>query len=88
MYRLVATKRFQKQLKRFLIKHPDVELSLIEFLGILQKNPSDSKLKAHKLSGKLKSLSAASITYEYRIIFCIKEENIYLLALGTHDEVY
>ena len=88
IFRLVASKRFQKKLKVFLLKHPDIELVLEEKLNILQKDPWDKQLKTHKLSGKLKDFLACNISYEYRLIFYIEESKVLLLAIGTHDDVY
>ena len=88
MRQLVLSNRFQKQLKNFLQKHPELRDVFREKLAILQKNPSDKILKPHKLTGKLKDFFAASITYEYRIVFYFDNDSVFLLAIGSHDEVY
>ena len=88
MYTLVVSKRFKKNLKLFLKKHPDLRLAVEERLDILQKNPLSNRMKTHTLTGKLKGVLALSITYEYRLTFLIEENAILLLAIGTHDEVY
>ena len=36
---------------------------------IFRRNPFDSRLKTHKLSGRLRDLWSFSIDYNYRIIF-------------------
>jgi mRNA-degrading endonuclease YafQ of YafQ-DinJ toxin-antitoxin module len=54
MYKLVASKRFQKQLKAFLRKHPDIEEIITNKLTQLQEDPNHPSLKTHKLSGRLK----------------------------------
>lgn len=61
---------------------------MTEKLALLQKNPHTSSLKTHKLIGSLKNRFACSITHEYRLVFRIQGKEIYLLAIGTHDEVY
>jgi addiction module RelE/StbE family toxin len=88
MRQLVLSSRFKKNLKDFLHKHPDLETTLPEKLNLLQQNPHTASLKTHKLTGKLKSYWALSITYKYRLVFSIEKDAIYLLAIGTHDEVY
>ena len=51
-------------------------------------------LETHKLKGKLLDSWACSIGYDLRIIFDFvksetqKEEDIFLIGIGTHDEVY
>ncbi|MDB4926899.1 MAG: addiction module toxin, RelE/StbE family [Mucilaginibacter sp.] len=51
----------------------------------------DPTLRTHKLSGKLAAYLACSCGYDCRIIFTIEKdnvENILLLDIGTHDDVY
>lgn len=88
MFQLVVSKRFKKNLKEFLKKHPDSETVFQERITTLQKNPHHPQLRTHKLTGKLKDFTAAWITYEYRLIFYIEKKSIVLLAIGSHDEVY
>jgi len=43
----------------------------------------------HKLSGKLRGLWAFSCDYDCRVIFkFINKENVLLIDIGSHDEVY
>lgn len=54
-------------------------------------DPFDSKLKTHKLSGKLKRLWSFSIEYDLRVVFFFTDEKprkAIFVDLGTHDEVY
>lgn len=52
---------------------------------IFRKNPHDSRLKTHKLTGQFKEYSAFSIDYHYRIIFEFREENVvWFHSVGTH----
>ena len=88
MLRVILSDRFRKKLRDFLKAHPELRAAIKEKLTILQENPRDPRLKTHKLTGKLKGFHAASITYEYRLVFYVEEDSIFLLALGTHDEVY
>ena len=55
------------------------------------KEPYDSSLKTHTLSGKLKGLWAFSITYNQRLVFEFADntrKKVFLVYIGTHDEVY
>ena len=55
---------------------------------------SNPVLKTHKLHGELEGLLACSIEYDLRIVFDIvenpttKTEEILLIDIGTHEEVY
>lgn len=87
-YRFIRTSQFERSLKPFLKKHPDLRDTVLDKLTLLLKNPKDPKLKTHELKGNLKGILAASITYEYRVVFYIENDLIYLLNIGSHDEVY
>lgn len=55
---------------------------------IFRQDPFDSKLKTHKLKGRLKTFYSFSVNYSYRIVFHFKSENeIIFDVIGTH-EVY
>lgn len=51
--------------------------------------PYHPELKNHKLSGNLKELNAISIEYDCRILFkFISENEVLLVDIGSHNEVY
>jgi addiction module RelE/StbE family toxin len=89
MIRLEWSSRFEKSLKKWIIKHPESRELIKQKLELFITNPYAPELKNHKLSGQLKDLRAISVTYDCRIVFAMVEENVALLvAIGTHDEVY
>jgi mRNA-degrading endonuclease YafQ of YafQ-DinJ toxin-antitoxin module len=88
MFCLVLPPRFKRNLRGFLKRHPELGEVLQEKLTLLERNPMDSRLKTHRLTGKLKHCFAAWITYEYRLVFSLDDNSVFLLAIGTHDEVY
>ncbi len=90
MYSFKIPRNFQKKLKKFIKKHPELKLILKNKLEILQRNPYHPQLRLHKLSGRLKDFYSFWLTYEYRIVVKIyeKEKIIEFYAIGTHDEVY
>ena len=55
--------------------------------SIFRKDPFDSRLKTHKLKGKLSGFLSFSIGYKYRIIFeFAKDKNtVYFYSVGDHD---
>ena len=88
MYKLYTTKTFDGRSKSFSRKHPELEEELRKRLDLLINNPFDNRLKTHKLSGILKNEWSIWLTYEYRITFVIKGDDIYLTNIGSHDEIY
>ncbi len=87
-YKLAPTSIYKRSYKSFVKKHPELVDKINEKLELLQNNPQAPSLKTHTLSGKLNGLQSFSITYEYRIVFMQAGETIYLLNLGSHDDVY
>ncbi len=87
-FKLYTTKTFERKLKQFLKKHPELEKEIEEKLDLLIENPYHPVLKTHRLKGKLKNEFAFHLTYEYRILFVLEKDKIYLTNIGSHDEVY
>ena len=88
MYKIYITKTFERRLKTFVKKHPERESEIKNRLDMLIHNPFVPELKTHKLSVALKKQFAVWLTYEYRILFVLKKDKIYLTNIGSHDEIY
>jgi mRNA-degrading endonuclease YafQ of YafQ-DinJ toxin-antitoxin module len=53
---------------------------------IFRKNLFDSRLKTHKLSGKLGEFWSFSVDYHYRIVFELRSEKIVIFhKIGNHS---
>ena len=53
---------------------------------IFRENPHDTRLKTHKLHGRLENLWAFSITVKIRVVFEFAEEGTVIFhAIGPHD---
>jgi addiction module RelE/StbE family toxin len=86
---VVLSDRFQRSLKKFFKKHPELTDAFWKKLEMFQTNPFDRSLKTHSLSGTLEGLRSFSITHEYRVLFRFTEEgNALLSAIGDHDHLY
>jgi addiction module RelE/StbE family toxin len=58
-------------------------------LELFAKNPFQPRLRTHKLTGELEGLWAFSVAFDCRVIFeFIKENEVLLIAIGSHEEVY
>jgi addiction module RelE/StbE family toxin len=90
MYTLVWTAAFTRAAEGFVQAHPDRRARLASILRDLERDPFQPHLRYHPLSGKLKGVQAVSVTHEYRIILRIeiREKEIILLDIGSHDEIY
>jgi len=85
---IVVPKSFESKLEKYFKKYPHLKSKFAVILPLLAKNPKNSLLKTHKLSGNLRNLFACSVDYSHRLVFYFDDKNIYLLNIGTHDEVY
>jgi len=93
--KLVLSKAFEKSYQKFTSNNKALKTSIGKASLKLQQDAYDPSLRTHKLSGKLAAYLACSCGYDCRIIFTIEKdisdpdiENILLLDIGTHDDVY
>ena len=89
-FTLVWTATFTRTAKKFLKKHRDLTDTFSHIIHKLEMNPYDPELKLHALTGNLQGKHAVSLTYSYRIVLrlVLTDSEIFLLDVGTHDEVY
>jgi addiction module RelE/StbE family toxin len=90
MYEIKQTDTFEKKSIKFFKKHRDLVPKFKKIIEKLTDDPFENSLKTHKLKGNLSDFYACSLTYQYRIVLTIeiRDEEIFLVNIGTHDEVY
>jgi mRNA-degrading endonuclease YafQ of YafQ-DinJ toxin-antitoxin module len=90
MYTLVWTAGFARSAANFVKRHPELREKFAAVLRDLENDPFQPHLQYHRLGGKLKDVEAVSVTYKYRITLTVvmTEQEIVLLDIGSHDEVY
>ncbi|MCX5896283.1 MAG: type II toxin-antitoxin system mRNA interferase toxin, RelE/StbE family [Proteobacteria bacterium] len=89
MIKITWDEGFKKIYKKKVSNNQDLKKKFWDTLKLFTKNPFNQKLKTHKLRGKLEGLWALSITYDCRLIFkFIKKDEVLLIDIGGHDEVY
>jgi mRNA-degrading endonuclease YafQ of YafQ-DinJ toxin-antitoxin module len=90
MPKILTTPFYEKRLKTFQVKHPELKEKYIKTIKLLQVNPSHPSLRLHKLKGNLSDLYSASLNMQYRILldFIIKDDQIILINIGDHDGMY
>ena len=89
-YSLIFTDSYQKRAQRFAKQHPELKEQYRKTLLLLAQNPYHLSLRLHPLKGKLAALHSVSINLSYRITLemMITENEIVLVNVGSHDEVY
>ncbi len=94
MYKLTWSQSFKRGLKKAVRSNPLLEQKIFDMLEFLCKDPFDSRLRSHKLHGKLDGLWACRIEYDCRIVFAFDKDPksddhlIALIDVGKHDELY
>lgn len=94
MRTLVFSSSFKRSFKSITRREPNLEEKIANRLNILVDDPFHPSLKTHKLKGKLSGVWACTVEYDCRIVFNFKKhpdseiEEILLIDIGSHDEVY
>ncbi|GAB4204925.1 MAG: hypothetical protein Fur006_60520 [Coleofasciculaceae cyanobacterium] len=94
MTQLVWSSTFIRAFKRLIRQNPQLRPQIEQTLQQLAEEPFHPSLRTHKLKGDLSGRWSCSIDYSNRIVFKFAnnpdtdEEEILLLTLGSHDEVY
>ena len=94
MTTLVWSATFIRAFKRNARKDPQLTNKTQKILDQLSHDPFHPTLRTHKLKGKLAGSWACSVDYATRIVFDFvrdpdsNDEEILLLTVGSHDEVY
>jgi mRNA interferase YafQ len=83
--RVRASSRFLRKARK--LKPPRDEL-LRGALKRFAADPNDPLLRTHKLKGDLSDYWAFSVDEDVRVLFRRDGDVLFLVALGTHDEIY
>ena len=94
MKTLVWSSRFVRAFSRVVRRQPELRTKIERPLRQLAEEPFHPSLHSHKLKGELAGVWACTVDYDNRILFEFVQgsesgaEEICLLTMGTHDEVY
>ncbi|WYM00174.1 MAG: type II toxin-antitoxin system mRNA interferase toxin, RelE/StbE family [Gloeotrichia echinulata CP02] len=94
MRTIVLASSFKRAFRSLIRREPEMEAKITDRLELLATDPFDPSLKTHKLKGKLSGAWACTVEYDCRIVFNFQKhpdsevEEILLIDIGSHDEVY
>lgn len=89
MLKVKLSGKFVKMYRELLEEDPELENLVDDLRKIFVKNPSDTRLRNHQLTGKMTGQFAFSITDDIRIVYKVTGKNtVRLLAIGPHKKVY
>jgi len=89
-YTLIYPNSYIRRARKFMRKHPEIQAQYKKTLELLELDPNHPSLRLHGLEGRLKDLSSVSINISYRIVLAleIRDKEIILFDIGSHDQVY
>ncbi len=94
MRTLIWSTTFARAFKRLARRDPGLRDRIERALDQLAQDPFHPTLHSHKLKGEWAGAWACTVDYDNRILFEftqnpeLGQEEILLLTVGTHDEVY
>lgn len=89
MINLVWGSSFKRAYKKVTGTDPNLKPRIARALETFVSEPFHPSLRTHKLSGKLKGLWAFVVAYDCRVVFqFLDEQDVLLIDIGKHDEVY
>jgi addiction module RelE/StbE family toxin len=89
MINIVWDPGFKKAYQKKIKTDDNLKKKFWKTMKLFSSNPFSKQLRTHKLTGTLKGLWAFSVDYDTRVIFSfLKDDEILLIDIGSHDEVY
>jgi len=87
-FKLLRTKTFKRSFKKLNLNDSDLE----NFIEIIYKLSNsivlDKKYKDHQLKGELKEFRECHIKPDLLLIYRIKNNNLELIDIGSHSELF
>jgi len=89
-YRLIYPESYIRRARKFLTRHPEILGQYRKTLELMELDPTHPSLRLHRLQGPLSELASVSINLKYRIVieFVVQGQDILLVNIGKHDQVY
>jgi addiction module RelE/StbE family toxin len=89
MINVIWDSGFKKAYRKKLQNDSELKKKFAKSMKLFSADPFNKQLRTHKLTGKLQGLWAFSVDYDVRVVFSFLNENeVLLIDLGSHDEVY
>ena len=89
-FKLIYPESYIRRARKFLKKHPEIHGQYRKTLELLELNPYHPSLRVHRLQGRMRGLSSVLINISFRIVLelIIEDDEILLVNIGKHDQVY
>ncbi len=89
MIRAAWDEGFKRSYRKRVRRREDLKRKFWQKLELFLSNPFSPQLRTHKLSWKLEGQWAFTIDEDCRVVFeFLGEDQVLLIDIGGHDEVY
>lgn len=89
MIKITWDQSFKRSYNKKIKNNKEIKEKFWHSLELFSKDIFNSKLRTHKLTGRLQGLWAFSCSYDCRVIFkFINRNEVLLIDTGSHEEVY
>lgn len=86
MNQISSSSKFERAYKKLVQRNPQLTKKMMKTVNLMKNDLDHPSLRLHKLAGY--QIYSVSVDMSIRIIFHLKSDIIYLLNIGTHEEVY
>lgn len=80
--------RFIMRVRKLVKRNSSLSRVIDERLVQFRKDPQNPILRVHKLTGYKQETWSFSVGYDLRILFVVEGDDITLVDIGTHNQVY
>ena len=88
MLKVVYDSHFKRQLKSYQKKRYNMQTFQTVLVSLAQEETLPAKYKDHALSGNWQGHRECHIGPDWLLIYKVTEENLVLVATGSHDELF
>ena len=89
MIKLRAKGEFDRMYRELVKNNPELRSLVAYQINLFLRNPDDTRLDNHALTGRMQGQWAFSIDSDVRIVYELMGKNtVRFLAIGVHSKVY
>lgn len=86
MYKIILSSKFDQDVRKLTRYDQKYKAKLQKTINLLELKVDQPSLRLHKLSGT--NFYSVSIDKSIRIILSIEGNNVFLMKIGKHEDVY
>ena len=89
MIKISWDQNFKRTYKKGVKQDPELKERFWAAVDVFSQNPTDARLRSHRLTGKLERLWAFSVSQDCQVILrFIDKGHVLFIDIAGHDEAY